>query len=223
MGMVMNVTGLGYDTPRLHSPVARIVEMSDIFCSQTMGGILESEGVLDMVNCLRRKDEAGFAGGVFVVVKLQDRVAGEMLKRKGHLVNEQGSHAMFYRPHHLLGVETGTSALAAALGISAAGGQEVRPRVDLCARTTQSLKAGTKLEMGHGHTLVGIDGELRPAQPIADDHAIPFYLAVDCILKVDVAADMLLTYGMLRSTAEEGNAHSALWALRRRQDALFFG
>jgi predicted homoserine dehydrogenase-like protein len=75
--------------------------------------------------------------------------------------------------------------------------------------------------MGHGHTVAGIDGELRPAQPIAEEHAIPFYLAVDCTLKVDVAADTLLTYGAVNSAVAEGNVQSPLWALRRKQDAQF--
>jgi predicted homoserine dehydrogenase-like protein len=97
--------------------------------------------------------------------------------------------------------------------------------VDLCARATRPLAAGTKLEMGHGQAFSGIAAELQPAQPMADDRPIPFYMAVDCTLQVDVAAGGLLTYDMVQPIAAGGAAgpdtSSPLWQLRRLQDARF--
>ena len=69
MAIVINSTGYDYDAPRLHAPIARLIEMPEIMCGRADGGIFQKEGVIDMVNCLRRSDEISFAGGVFVIVK----------------------------------------------------------------------------------------------------------------------------------------------------------
>jgi predicted homoserine dehydrogenase-like protein len=213
MGMVMNATGYGWDTPGLHAPIVRIPEIADVFCSRAEGGILQGEGVIDMVNCLRRPDEASIAGGVFVVVRAPDRETWQMLKRKGHVVNSRGTRALVYRPYHLLGVETATSVLAAANGRSP--WRDVRPRVDLCARTTSDLKAGHTLAMQHAHSIPGLAGELHPAAPVTASNPVPFYLAAGRRLRRAVADGTLLTYDMVE--VDEG---STLWELRRQQDAL---
>ena len=76
MAIVINSTGYDYDAPQLHAPIARIIEMPEIMCGRADGGILQKEGVIDMVNCLRRSDEISFAGGVFVIVKCRNEKPG---------------------------------------------------------------------------------------------------------------------------------------------------
>ncbi len=209
MAMVINGSGYGYDCPTFHRPVVRIPEVPQVLCPRAAGGILEQDGVIDVVHCLRRGDEAGFAGGVFVVVRCHDLRSWQMLARKGHLLSPDGRYGLLYVPRHLLGVETATSVLAASrLGISVLPA-EAAQRVDLLARAARDLPAGTRLRLDRDHALPGVVGELGPASPLAGQSPLPFYLAAGRTLQRNVPAGALLTC----DAVEEPGA-STLWALR---------
>lgn len=217
MAIVINSTEFGYDAARFHAPIARITELPEVLRSREAGGILESNGVVDIVNCLRRTGEVSLAGGVFVVIKCHDKSTWELLAEKGHVVSRDRTHALIYRPQHLLGLEIATSILSAAVLGHATGGREMRPRVDLGIRATTPLKSAQQLVMdGPRHSIPGMGSELVPAGVHQSDQPIPFYLAANNKLKTDVPADTLLTYGMV-----ELNLDSELWHLKQWQDNTF--
>jgi len=216
MAIVINATGYDYDASHLHAPIARIIEMPEIMCSRAAGGILQKEGVIDMVNCLRRPDEISFAGGVFVIVKCLGRETWQLLKKKGHLVSRDGTRAMIFRPCHLLGVETATSVLTANHLKCSTGGLDPRPRVDVGARAIRSLPAGQRLSMAHDHAIAGVMPEILPVEPMASGGPVPYYLAAGHKLKRGVEEGELLTYEMI-----DHDRQSCLWKLRREQDELF--
>ena len=216
MAIVINSTGFGYDTPRLHAPIARIIEMPEIMCGRAVGGILQKEGVIDMVNCLRRADEISFAGGVFIIIKCPERETWQFLKNKGHLVNRTSTRAMIFRPYHLLGAEIATSVLAASHLKLSTGGTDPKPRVDVGVRAIRGMQQGDRLTMEHDHSIAGVLPEILPAKKMAADSPIPYYMAVDNSLKYTVAEGELLTYGII-----EHDPESCLWKLRRAQDELF--
>ena len=177
MAVVANATGMMPDRPLFHAPVARIDEMPDLFCPKADGGLFDAPGRLDIFNCFRRPDEASMAGGVFIVVECKDKKSWQVLKAKGHPCSRNDRYAALYHPAHLLGVETGTSVLAAALMKHATGGGNLRPLCDLCGRAVRDLPKGTVLDMGgHHHTIDGVEGVLNPAAAIGPDAALPFYL-----------------------------------------------
>ena len=177
MAVVANATGMMPDCPLFHAPVARIDEMPDLFCPKADGGLFDAPGRLDIFNCFRRPDEASMAGGVFIVVECKDKKSWQVLKAKGHPCSRNDRYAALYHPAHLLGVETGTSVLAAALMKHATGGDNLRPLCDLCGRAVRDLPKGTVLDMGgHHHTIDGVEGVLNPAAAIGPDAALPFYL-----------------------------------------------
>jgi predicted homoserine dehydrogenase-like protein len=215
--VVANATGFMPDRPDLHAPIARISEVPSFFGATTEGGLLTGGPVLDVFHCLRRPDEASFAGGVFVVVRCEDRVTWDLLAAKGHVVSRDGVRAMVYLPRHLLGLEAATSVLEAAVHGRSSGAQAPSPRLDLVARATQRLSAGTVLAMGgHHHSIEGTVGELHPAQALGSGHPVPFYLAANRPLVRNVEAGALITLDDI-----EIDAGSALLALRREQDATF--
>ena len=217
MAIVINSTEFGYDAARFRAPIARITELPEVLRSRESGGILESQGVIDIVNCLRRTGEVSMAGGVFVVVKCHDRSTWELLAEKGHVVSRDRSHALIYHPWHLLGVEIVTSILSAAVLGHSTGGRKVKPRVDLGIRASVPLQGGRQLVMdGPRHTISGIESELIPAGVHQPDNPIPYYLAANNVLKTDVPAGTLLTYEMV-----EPNLDSELWQLRQLQDKTF--
>lgn len=213
MTIVANATGLGPDTPGLHAPIARPVELPNLLRPRAAGGLLAREGVVDVFMCLRRDDELSFAGGVFVVVRCDDPASWRLLKRKGIPVSDDLAYAMLHNPVHLLGMEAPASILGAALlDVPAV---ELRPRFDVQARATRELRAGTRLEMGAGHALPGVVAEIGPAQPLGPNAPVPYYLAAGCRLKSDVPTGALLVGAMVEPPVD-----SALWRLRAEQDTL---
>ncbi len=217
MGIVANATGLVPDIPAFHAPIARTQEIADILVPTDLGGILGGTNRVDVVNQLRRPDEASFAGGVFVVVRCEDRKSWEVLRAKGHEVNRSGDAAMIYRPSHLLGVESATTVLAAVLHGMSSGTEDVRPRFDVIGRTTQFLPAGTLLTVaGHHHQIAGVEGLLVEALRVEGGNPVPFYMMGDNRLTRDVPAGTIITTDMLQKPT-----NSLLWTLRREMEEAF--
>jgi predicted homoserine dehydrogenase-like protein len=214
--VVANSTGLVPDRPDLHAPIARIPEVPTLFAPVAEGGLLGRTGVLDVFHCLRRPEEASFAGGVFIVVRCDDAPTWKLLEEKGHLVSRNGKYAMIFNPRHLLGLEAATSVLEAAVHGRSCGAREPFARLDLTARATRRLTAGSLLRMGgHHHAIDGTNAELHPARPLGPENPVPFYLAANCRLARDVEAGALLTRADI-----DVDPVSELLALRARQDAL---
>lgn len=218
MGVVTNGTGLIPDISTLHAPVLRPVEIADALQLKSDGGLLNGVGRIDVFNCLRRPDEASFAGGVFVVVSCEDPTTWELLREKGHVVASNGKTAMLYNPQHLLGIEAPITILSAALLGLPTGALNAKPQIDLVARTSKAFKAGDVLKItdAHHHEVAGLEPELIPAIAIGDQRACPYYLAVGQILGEDVAPGTLLTCDMLAL-----DKSSTLYALRTQQDTYF--
>lgn len=213
--IVANATGLEPDAPRLHAPVAKTLELPELFRPADEGGLLAGLGRVDMFNCFRRADEASFAGGVFVTVRCDDAATWSLLKGKGIPSSGDGRVALLHNPVHLLGIEAPITLLqAAALRQPAA---RLAPRCDMVARAVQPLAAGTVLAMGERHAVVGVEPELSAAAPARGGHPVPYYLAAGCRLRADAPAGALITRDML-----EVSSGSVLWALRDEQDEKFF-
>ncbi len=218
MMVVANATGLLPDNPVFHAPVARMSEMPDLFCPVADGGLFEQPGGrLDIFNCLRRPDEVSMAGGVFIIVECKDRKSWKVLEAKGHPVSRNGKYAAIYNPAHLLGVETGTSVLAAAIMGHATGGGNLRPLCDLHGRAAMDLKKGHILSMGgHHHTIDAVEAFIGKAEAVAPGSPLPFYLFSQLELVRDVSAGRVICYDDVRMPE-----NSTLLRLRLEQDKVF--
>jgi predicted homoserine dehydrogenase-like protein len=217
MALVANATGLKPDRPDFHAPFTRSAELADVYRPRADGGLLENEGILDVFNCLRRPDEASFAGGVFAVVRWPDAATGALLRGKGIPTTADDKYGLVYNPSHLLGVEAPMSVMAAARLDNTMVDDTYRPVVDLTAIAEQPMSAGTRLEIvGNRHVVPGLEPRLTPATAIGGAAPLPYYLAVGCELARDLSpGDTLTTDHVI---APEG---SRLWALRREQDSTF--
>ena len=217
MGLVANACGLSVDTPAFHAPILRTSEIADVLVPTSMGGILGRGGVVDVVNLFRRPDEASFAGGVFVVVRCEDKQTWEVLRAKGHMVSRSGEAAMIYRPSHLLGVESATTVLSAVLHGRSSGPEDVQPRFDVVGVTTKAIPAGTQLATtGHHHKIDGVEGLLVPARKAEGGNPIPFYMMANNTLMRGVPAGSIITADMVAPPKD-----SRLWALRRELEETF--
>lgn len=215
--VVANATGLVSDCPGLHAPIARITEAPTLLGLRSEGGLLASAGTLDVFHCLRAPDEVSFAGGVFVIVRCEDRETWQLLAGKGHVLSRDGSRAMLYLPRHLLGLEAATSVLDAVIHGHSSGAIRPEPRLDLIARATQPLTAGTSLHMGgHHHSIEGTEAQLMAAAPLAAGTPLPYYLAANRRLVRNVPVGQPICLDDV-----EIEAGSELLVLRRQQDAAF--
>ena len=219
MGIVLNhIEGFAPDVPMFHCPIARALEIPDLMCAESDGGLFAGNGRIDVVNLLRRNDEQSLEGGVHVIVACDDDETWRVLQEKGVPVSRNGKTAMIYYPAHYLGFEAIFSVLSCALLGIPTSAQNPQPRFDLVARATCALKKGTQLEAhGHHHEIDGLEGLLMPAQSIAKNEQLPFYLADGTTLNRDVLPGQLITAEML-----DRKGTPILWTLRAEQDALFF-
>jgi len=216
MGIVANATGIGPSTATFHAPIIKPVELPEVLTTQKMGGILAEPGVIDVLNCLRRPDEASLAGGVFIVVECEDRSTWTVLKEKGHLVNRSGRCAAIYRPAHLLGIEAAISVLAAALLGHATGAEELKHEYDLVGRASADLAAGTHMvARGHHHTIEGIEALLVKSIDAYAGKLVPYYLLDNSHLRGRVTALKPLT------REKVDLCDSVLVRLRAEQDLYF--
>lgn len=216
MCVVANATGLLPDRPEFHAPHARPVELPDLLRPREKGGILSGHGKIEVFNCLRRPDEASFAGGVFVLAAGTDRQTWRLLKGKGIPVDRDDEYALLYNPSHLLGVEAPVTILSAALLGLSSGTTAPRPVADMAARAARHLPAGTELALGERRRIDGVEAILVPARRAEASNPVPFYLAAGGRLRRAAPAGTILTVDMIEPPAER-----ALWNLRQKQDALF--
>lgn len=217
MAVVANATGLKPDVASFHAPIARIVEVADIFSTGADGGLLGGERRLDVFNCLRAEGDLSFAGGVFIVVRCEDAETWKVLAGKGHTLSRNGKAAMLWLPRHLLGLEAPISMLDAVVNGAAVAGSP-KPVVDLVGRTTKALAKGTVLEAeGHHHTIDGVGPELVDAAPLGPARAAPYYLIANRRLLRDLPANAPVTLADV-----EIDEAAPLYRMRCEQDALFF-
>lgn len=213
MALVANATGLMPEGAEFHAPLAHTNELPDIYGPRAAGGLLGRDGVLDVFNCLRRPDEASFAGGVFVVVELADTRTGELFAGKGIPVSRDRRRALIYNPSHLLGVEAPMSLLAASRLDHSILTDDYRLRVDLVCRATRDIAAGEVLAIeGTRHAVPALDPGLMPAVADGDDSPLPYYMAVGRTLRRAVAKGALLRFGDAVAPTD-----NTLWDLRREQ------
>jgi len=212
-----NATGLLADTPSLHAPIVRTVEIPEVLCPKEEGGILSQKGAIDVITCLRGEDEAGLGGGVFLVFHCQNDDTWRFVKEKGMLSNHKGTSGVIYRPYHLLGIETPISILCAGLLNITTGSLNCIPYADLAGVAIKDIKAGTIISDGHGHShdAALLEPIIIPATPVGGSSPLPYYMAIGNCIKMDVPAGTLLTGAMI-----EPPSTSRLWELRREQDRV---
>lgn len=219
MALVANATGLMPDRPDFHAPMAHTPELPDIYRPRDEGGLLEKPGALDVFNCLRRPDEASFAGGVYVVVEWADAKTGALFRGKGIPVCSNDRYGLVYNPSHLLGVEAPITIMAAARLSHSVVDERYRPVVDLTARAMRDLPAGHKLEIvGTRHAIPDLEPGLTPATSVSGGNPLPYYMAVNRTLRRAVRQGEPITADCVAAPDS-----SVLWSLRAEQDRSFSG
>lgn len=211
--IMANSTGLKPESSELYKSTLKITELPIAYASQDNGGVFSDEGIIDLFTCLRKEDEAGMGGGVFIVVKCDNAYSNYILTTKGQIPNYDHSTAVIYRPYHLCGVETSISLASAGLLNISTGSLDYQPKYDLTKKATRDIKAGETF--GNDHDL-SMEALISPAETMAGNHAVPGHLLTNNQAKVNIQKGDVITYDKVQKPQ-----NSTLWELREMQDNMF--
>lgn len=211
--MIANATGLKPSTPELTEGSLRITELPIAYCSKKNNGIYDTEGIIDVHTNLRRQDESGMGGGVYMVVRFDNEYSNYILTTKGQIPNYDLSTAVIYRPYHLCGAEVTTTILSAALLGIDTGTLEYLPSYDLVKKAERDIKAGEPLGNDHDLKLKAL---IIPATKKGPNNPVPGHMITGNTAKVDIKKGEIITYSMI-----EDKSDTFLWQLRSEQESVF--
>ena len=186
MTAVCNATGLLPQTDGLSFPPATRFELADVCKPKNAGGVLETEGVTEVVSSVYRDGRDvphHLALGTYVVIEGETEYARRCFKEYAMLPDRSGKYAALYRPIHMIGLELGISIASAALRHEPTGAP-TGFRSDVVATAKRNLKSGEMLD-GEGGFCVW--GKQTPAARSLDEGYLPLGLAQNVKLKRDIS------------------------------------
>jgi predicted homoserine dehydrogenase-like protein len=214
MACAANMTGLLPDVPGMHVPRIVLDDVAATLCPRENGGILSRPGAIDMVNCVDAETGKGvephLSNGEWLVIRTDNPVATTKLGRMAP-TSKDGQCSIFYRPHHLVGLETPITIAQAAITGRSTTAPLPTPVVDVIAIAKRDLKAGETLDGLYGTAL---RGDIAVATRPGPDAPVPYPLAGGVTLARDVVAGTIVRYSDL---TRPGTTFS--WTLRQLQDA----
>jgi predicted homoserine dehydrogenase-like protein len=217
MAALANATGLRPDRRGMHEPSAGVADLPNLFRLQSQGGLLATEGVVDLANAVAPDGKSDMPGsqanGVWVVVTSDSALLREDLAFYGLPASSDKTHAVYYRPFHLCGTETPLSIAEAAISGQPTAAALARPVADVLTVAKVALKAGTVLDGSGGRYTRGL---IERAEVARAGGLLPLGLAGGARLKVDVAAGHVVAYSEV-----ELDGDSVALRLRREQDATW--
>ncbi|EWY42252.1 flagellar protein FlgA [Skermanella stibiiresistens SB22] len=193
MAAIANACDLSVPSDGLLFPPCGVDDLPQILRPKSAGGILEREGMVEVVSSLERDGRPVFRDlrwGVYVVLKAPNDYAKACFKQYGLKTDDSGVYAAMYKPYHLIGLELGISVLSAALRGEPTG-QTKSFRGDVAAVAKRQLRAGETLDGEGGYT---VWGKLVSAGHSLDIGALPIGLAHKVELIRDVPAGQAVTW-----------------------------
>jgi len=193
MAAIANACDLEVPADGLKFPPCGADDLPHVLRPAAEGGLLEREGMVEVVSSLERDGRPVFRDlrwGVYVVLKAPNDYAAACFKQYGLKTDASGRYAAMYKPYHLIGLELGMSILSAALRHEPIG--ETRGfRGDVVAVAKRGLKAGETLDGEGGYT---VWGKLVPAARSLRDGALPIGLAHKVKLTRDIPGDGIVRW-----------------------------
>jgi predicted homoserine dehydrogenase-like protein len=193
MAAIANACGLAVPRDGLGFPPCGVDDLPQILRGTAAGGVLERDGMVEVVSSLERDGRPVFRDlrwGVYVVLKAPNDYARACFKEYGLKTDPSGWYAAMYKPYHLIGLELGMSVLSAALRGEPTG-QPQDFRGDVVAVAKRQLRAGETLDGEGGYT---VWGKLVPARRSLAEGALPIGLAHKVPLLRDVAAGEIVRW-----------------------------
>jgi predicted homoserine dehydrogenase-like protein len=214
MAAIANACDLAVPAAGLSFPPCGVDDLSHILRPRAAGGVLEGEGMVEVISSLERDGRPVFRDlrwGVYVVLEAPNDYAAACFRQYGLPVDSTGRYAAMYKPFHLIGLELGISVLSAALRGEPTGHSR-HFRGDAVSVAKRDLKPGDRLDGEGGYT---VWGRLMPAGASVAAQALPIGLAHGVRLVRAVAVDAVVTFDDIEPLPE-----SAALRLRRETEAM---
>jgi predicted homoserine dehydrogenase-like protein len=192
MAAVANACGLDVPHDGLIFPPCGADELASVLRPKTLGGVLDGDGVVEVVSSLQRDGrpvERDLRWGVYVVFKAETDYAAACFKQYGLPTDATGRYAAMYKPFHLIGLELSISVLNVALRGEPTGSCRAW-RGDAVTVAKRDLKAGEMLDGEGGYCVYA---KLIPAARSLKLGALPIGLAHHVKLLRNVAAGEFVT------------------------------
>lgn len=151
--------------------------------------------------------------GVFIVTTTPNERVRECIERNsgsGLYVASDGKCQVFYRPHHLPGLETPVSVANAAIRNEPTGVPRSH-EAEVVGAARRDLEPGDEIDGGAGYTVYG---RVESADDAAESDYVPMELLEGVTVTSAVAQDEILTYDDV-----EVDEDSFIYRLRRLQNA----
>ena len=193
MAAIANACGLAVPQDGLLFPPCGVDDLPQILRAAAAGGVLERDGMVEVVSSLERDGRPVFRDlrwGVYVVLQAPNDYARACFKEYGLKTDPSGWYAAMYKPFHLIGLELGVSVLSAALRREPTG-QPCGFRGDVVSIAKRALRTGETLDGEGGFT---VWGKLVPAERSLAERALPIGLAHEVALLRDIAAGEIVRW-----------------------------
>ncbi len=202
MAAIANACGLDAPAGGLLFPPAGVEDLQQVLRPRALGGVLEREGMVEVVSSLHRDGSEvprDLRWGVYVILKAPNDYAAGCFAQYGLPTDDTGQYAAMYKPFHLIGMELGISVLSAALRGEPTG-QAHAWRADAVAVAKRDLAPGEMLDGEGGYT---VWGRLMPAADSLAMGALPIGLAGGVALRRAVRRGEVLRQGDVALDADD--------------------
>jgi predicted homoserine dehydrogenase-like protein len=222
MAAVSNVLRMPPEVRGMHEPYCRWQDLGRVFSLEKDGGILRTEGVVDMANAVdasgRYSHEDKVFPGIFVVVTsdhagVRSSMGSLFEPGFGGTAQQWGPNWGLFRPYHLACVEVPMSVARAVLQRRPTGDLRGGMVAELIAVAKRDLKPGDELDGAGGYAVYGLSERYEVAREL---RLLPFGFAYGGRLKRAVVRDQALSWDDV-----EVERSGFLYELREEQDRVF--
>ncbi|MCA8926580.1 MAG: Gfo/Idh/MocA family oxidoreductase [Alphaproteobacteria bacterium] len=214
---IANATGLGVPAEGLLLPPGSVDDIPTLMRPQAEGGVLEREGMVEVVSSLTR-DGTPIANdirkGVWVCFRGDTDYIRNCFEEYQVTTDPSGRYMALYKKWHLIGLELAYS--VASIGLRGEATGVARHFIgDVVALAKRDLAAGEVLDGEGGYT---VSGGLRPAEASVKAGMVPLGLAHNVKLVRPVADGEPVTWADV-----EADTSGAAYQLRREMERAAFG
>ncbi len=190
---IANATGLTVPADGLALPPGSVDDIPTLMRPKSEGGILEREGMVEVVSCLTRDGEQipnDIRKGVWVCFRGDTDYIKNCFEEYKVITDPSGRYCSLYKKWHLIGLELGVSIASVGLRGEATGVATCH-NADTVALAKRDLKPGEILDGEGGYT---VSGALRPADVSVAKGYLPLGLAHNVKLLRPIADGAVLTW-----------------------------
>jgi len=189
---IANATGLGVPQNGLAFPPGGVDDIANLMRPKSVGGVLESEGLVEVISCLTPNGAEiphDIRKGVWVAIEADNDYVRNCFEEYKVITDTTGRYMSLYKKWHLIGLELGMSVASVGLRGEPTGAATCF-NADVPAIAKADLGAGSMLDGEGGFTIYG---GVRPAAMSVANRYLPLGLANHVKLVRPVKKDQPIT------------------------------